>query len=168
MAVSTDVTLRVDAEARFPDRCVVCEANAPGATVALSESRHGGFITLFLPLVWLMGWRTFHAPICPGCKGRFRLQRWGRGIVTWILVIVSVTVVYPHVRELDWAPRRLVGGGLVLLSLVPYVLYEVFWPRFFGVTVHLDRIDYEFASRAYAEAFTEANRSAVLRSEADD
>ena len=128
----------------------------------VAESPHGGVAALFLPLVWLFGWKTFQLPACVGCGKRLRMQRWLRNALTWVLVIAAVSFVYPYVQHFEVVTRRIVGGGLALLCLMPYVLFEVFWPRHFAVTFRTPVIEYEFSREDYAASFADANRAAVF------
>jgi uncharacterized membrane protein (DUF485 family) len=164
MPLSSDVTLRKDAVPKFPDRCVVCLESAGGRSLKIAESSINGLITLYFPFLWLLGFRKIAVPVCDGCTWRFLRQRWSRTVFAWVLVVVAVFLVAPHFDELSRFLRRLVVGGVVLVLAMPYILFETFFPRFFGVSVKANCVDYEFASAEYARQFKSANAADVLRS----
>lgn len=78
-----------------------------------------------------------------------------------ILVVAFLMVLdlWPHVESAVAPPfRRMAQMGLALACLVPAGIYRVFHAHPFDVTVYRASIEYEFASREYAEEFRELNR----------
>lgn len=168
MGLATSVSLHKDARPVFPDRCVVCAATGPTARVRFRGLGAGGALSLFVPGFWIFTKsRVYEAPACAGCKGRFVRQRWLRIVLTWVLVLVAVGLVYPYVSHFAFVPRRLAAAALALVVLAPWIVFEVFFPRYLDITVHADRVELDFASRPVAVAFREANEGAVVASDLD-
>ena len=156
MSLSTDVTLPRGVNPIFPDKCIVCHAK-PDSAVRIAQNSQNGLIAFFMPLIMLFGWSRVEVPLCQSCKPRFRIQRWGRQILCWALVIVLVWWLVPQFRSWSGLTRKIAVGGLVLIGLIPYVAWEVIWPRIFDTTARDDTVDYEFASAAYASEFAALN-----------
>lgn len=156
MTLSTDITLPKSRKPAFPDKCIVCHAK-PDSIIRIAQNSQNVILAFFLPILMLFGWSRVEVPICRSCKPRFRIQRWGREIVCWTLVIVLVWRFMPHFKDWSGLARKLAVGGLVLLGLSPYIFAEVFWPRIFDTTARGDQVDYEFASPEYAAEFEALN-----------
>lgn len=152
MPLSTDITLAKRVKPVFPDKCIVCHLK-PDSTTRIAQNSQNPILAFFLPVLLVFGWSRVEVPICRACKPRFRLQRWGREIVCWTLVIVLIWWLMPYFKEWSGLTRKLAVAGLALLGLSPYLFAEVFWPRIFDTTVRGDKIDYEFASSDYAAEF---------------
>jgi len=161
MNLSTDITLPKDYAPKFPNKCIVCH-NLPDSTVKISHNSQNPILVFFLPILWIFGWSRVEVPICRKCKPRYRLQRWVREFVCWIVIFVAISLIFPHFKT--WPPltRRIAVGVLVLLTISPYLLVEVFWPRIFDTTARKESVDYEFASVKYAAEFAALNEAHVL------
>ena len=122
-------------------------------------------LIFFIPILWLFGWSRVEIPICKACKPRYRLQRWGREVLSAVIIIGAVFLIAPHFKSWQRLTRNIVVALLVIAILAPYILAEVLWPRIFDTTARKDSIDYEFASPHYAAEFYELNESHVVKSD---
>ena len=61
----------------------------------------------------------------------------------------------PAVEQADRA-----RGGVV--GWLPYIVWSVFRPPLFDLTVRAELVEYEFASEEYARRFVEANEAQVV------
>ncbi len=164
MGLSTDVTLPRGVKPCFPDRCIVC-GEKPDSEIKIGQNGSNVFLVFFVALLHVFGWSSVEVPICVGCKGRFRFQRWGREVILWGIVIVAIWLIMPHFSEWSGFTRKVVVGGLVLLAIAPWIVVEVFLPRVFDTTVKGDLVDYEFSDFDYACEFAELNRERVVESD---
>jgi hypothetical protein len=164
MALATEITLPAGVEPQFPPLCVVCN-QTPDAKIKIAHNSQNPLLSFFVPILFLFGWSTVTVPICRGCKPRFRFQRWGRQLITIVLVFAAIWLIYPQFK--GWSPfaRKVVVGLLAILAIMPYILFEVFWPKFFDTTAGKSSIDYEFADSDYAVAFHRLNAEHVLKSD---
>jgi hypothetical protein len=161
MPLCTEVKLPADVEPQFPPLCVVCRST-PDSTIKIAHNSQNPLIGFFVPILFLFGWSRVAVPICGGCKTRFRMQRWGRQVITIALIFAAIALIFPHFKE--WSPlaRKVIVGGLALLAVLPYFLFEAFWPRYFETTASKKSIDYEFADRDYAVEFYLLNEPDVI------
>lgn len=164
MSFSTDVTLPKNYTPKFPDRCIVCGCR-PDSTTKIAHSSQNPVLVFLIPFLGAFGWSRLEVPIFRKCKPRFRLQRWGRQLVGLSLTILAVWIIMPHFKGWSHLTRKLVVGALCLLAISPYVIAEVYWPRFFETTAREDSVDYEFASSDYAAEFHLLNEAQVLKSD---
>ena len=157
MPLSTDVTLSKHAKPQFPRKCIVCHAE-PDTSVKIAQNSPNWLLNFFVPILMLFGRSWVEIPICQSCKLRFRIQRWGRELVWWILVIVAIWLVVPRFSDWSGFTNKIVGGVFVLLTISPAILLDVVWPRIFDTTAQGDKVDYEFADAGYAAEFHELNK----------
>jgi len=164
MPLSAEVTLPKDYEAIFPDMCIVCQQK-PDSITKISQNAQNPLLAFFLPILMLFGWSRVKVPICRKCKPKFRLQRWGRELICWAIIIGAVWFIMPHFK--DWSPmaRKITVGVLALVVLVPWCLAEAWWPRVFNTTASHDKIDYEFGTPEYAVEFHLKNQDKVIKSD---
>ena len=156
MPMSTDVSLPKAWAAVFPDRCVVCGAEGPGGTFAVGTTTASRGTALF-GLPWTAKTRIA-APACRDCGRLIWLQRLVAAGLTAALAAVAIMYVWPAVEpHVPRAARRLARWGVVLLSVVPTLAWQMFHPPPFDVTAGDREVDYEFASEAYAREFARLN-----------
>jgi len=153
MSLSSDVTLPKDYEPIFPASCVVCQSDEPVTKVKILAQGINGCLVYLMPLLIFLGWRSIGVPVCSSCKPKFHLQRWGRDALMAVLVILIFMVVGPRFSDLSGIIKKVTVAAVVLFAMIPYVIFEIFVPRCFDVTVHNNSIDYEFASEQYAREF---------------
>jgi hypothetical protein len=158
MPFSTDVNLPKNHEARFPNKCVVCGCPSPESTVRLITGTIGWWTWLF----WHFGLPfTIKAPACTFCGWRLHLLRLASLLVTVAACVVSIWVVWPFVsNQVPRAVQKWVIMGLALICLLPYFLYQTFFPPPFDITAHGDSVDYEFRDPDMANEFAELNQDA--------
>ncbi len=158
MPSSTNVTLPRRIAPTFPHLCVVC-GGMPDGTAKINTSSQNPIASFFMPILYLFGWSRIEFPIHQSCKHRFYLQRWGRTVSCWTIVIVAAYFSMPYFD--GWSPltKKLAVAGIVLLACVPYFLFELFFPRSFDVTSGNANTTYEFASNDYAVEFCDSNRA---------
>ena len=164
MQLSTEVTLPTDYVPKFPAKCIVCHG-APDSSVKIAHNSQNPLLKLFIPILWFLGWSRVEVPICKVCKPRYRLQRWGRELLSWAVIIGAFLLIAPHFKT--WPPlkRNIIVLLLVFAVVAIYTLAEVVWPRIFDTTARKESIDYEFASPHYAAEFYELNEAHVLKSD---
>ena len=71
-----------------------------------------------------------------------------------LAIIFTVTLsIVPHIDDYFVISRNLIGLGLVMITLLPWIFFEIFFSRKFDITAKELTIDYEFASKLYARSF---------------
>ena len=123
----------------------------------ITTNSQNSLAVFFLPLLYLFGWSRVEFPLCRECKPRFYMQRWGRTVVCWSIIIVAIFAFMPYFETSSRLARRLAVGGIAMLALAPYILFELFVPRSFEVTSSGATRTYEFASQEYAIHFYALN-----------
>ena len=164
MQLSSEVTLPKDYVPKFPAKCIVCHG-APDSDVKIAHNSQNPFLTFFIPVLWMFGWSRVEVPICKACKPRYRVQRWGRELICWALIIACFLLIAPHFKSWPRLTRNIVVLALVFAVIALWALAEVVWPRIFDTTARAESIDYEFASPHYAAEFYELNEAQVLKSD---
>ena len=158
MPLSTDVNLPRNHVARYPDRCVRCEAPSEGKTLRLWTHTVGWWTVV----LWIFG-RGFstRVPACHSCSWKIRAQRLGGLLLTIMIAALFLFFVWPYL-EGAVAPslRKWVAMGLILICLAPLFIREVLWPPAICITAFKDSVDYEFRDGDYAEEFAELNEDA--------
>ena len=163
MPLSTDVTMPKDVDAVFPPLCVGCLSDRPGLVAF-----HGSRFTwgrVFFAWLWLLRKRVrCEVPICDGCRPAVSRRKWVE-----LLLLVGVAsgvgvMIFPWVQSLDLGRQwsRLIVLAAVLLGWLPYIVWSVFRPPLFDLTVRAELVEYEFASEEYARRFVEANEAQVV------
>ena len=159
MPLSTDVELPIDAEARWPDRCVACGVSRPGETWSLS-ARATKWVGLFL--WWLPGTKvTTQVPACRQCRTSMRTQRWARTLVVWLVIAAAVWGGMWYLETYEGPFKKWIVMALALVCVLPIVAWEVFFPPATNLTVDKDVVQYEFASAEYATEFAALNGVAL-------
>jgi hypothetical protein len=153
MAVSTVVLPRHE-PAVFPDRCVVCRADHPGASTRIiaRDNRSGR-------LLWL-GWFSMRVPCCARCG--VRLQLWRAWDFVRTLLIAGASFAFGMIcllpRLEGWA-TGLIVLGLCGVGFQAVFLWNRFFPPAFNVDVRSTYVEYEFRDDGLARAFAELNRA---------
>jgi len=150
MPLSTEIILSKDVKPRFPEMCIVCHEE-PDSTSSIRKK-----------------FSKVEFPICCGCKTRFKLQRWGRELLSFVLILVAVWLVMPYFSEWSTLAKKLAVGGLVILAISPLILFELVWPRIFDITAKRGKVDYEFADVVYAMEFHRLNEQNIIESDLED
>ena len=152
MALSTDVTIPSDIKAVFPEKCVVCSESTHD-TSKITVDTSNFLLSFFLPLLTLFGWKRIEFPLCVDCKLKFFIQRWTREFLIWLTIIVVIFIGWPYLKEWNRHVAKWILLGLGILVLVPYFVYEAFFPRWFDATAGPKKTSYEFKSSDYAYEF---------------
>jgi hypothetical protein len=150
MPLSVDVELSRSQRPVFPDRCVGCGRTQPGATVRVGTGR-------LASLTGGNGRFSTDAPACPVCRSRIRRQRVLRSVVGGVFGLAGLAAAIAVLGSERFAGRRWVALAIVGIFLLPWLLWEVFSPRRFDVTVAEDTVCYEFRDAAYAREFAALN-----------
>jgi hypothetical protein len=161
MALSFDIRLPKDYVPVFPNRCVYSDEPSPDYNAAIFANGQNALAALLLPFMMLFGWRRLTAPILKKYRWRFYAQRYGRELLSLIVLVGVIWVIH------RWLPpgtkgRYYKGLALCCLAYLPWIILDSFFPRCFSVTAHGQWIDYEFASPAYAAEFQLLNHRAVI------
>ena len=158
MAMSHSVTLPKEIRPRFPVRCVFSDEPHPDSSATI-WTLGGGFLSWFSILFARPHRVTF--PIMSRHKTRFFVCRYLS--FAWFLaaVVVAVFLVMPYLetRGIEGKLPLMLG---VLFVVSPFILVRVFVPPRFDITVAADNVEYEFASRLYADEFLSLNENAAV------
>ena len=141
MTLSTDITLPANIQPVFPSRCVVCGEESSD-TAKISADAQGFIVSFFVPLMSLLGRKKIEFPICPECKPRFFRQRWIRSLICWSIIIVVVFVALPYFQGWNRSVTKLAVLGIGIAAVVPQLIFEVFFPRWFDITASKETVDY--------------------------
>jgi hypothetical protein len=154
MPLSTDVRLPKAQEPVFPDRCVVCGQPDPVDRVEVATGSTGWW-------TWLLrhsGERfSVQAPACPDCVLRLTARRRRDIVLLYLFAIAAVGVATYLFGSVRGPHRKWLTIGLALAGLVPYAVWQAFFPPPIDLTAHSDTVDYEFRDRDYAEEFAALN-----------
>lgn len=156
--LSTDVKLPRDFKVTFPDHCVVCHGATFRNTIRIRthDLRLAGILFWFV-----IGKKaTVEVPCCQGCGLRMRVQRWGSGLATLILVAVGAFLLFPMLQHLGPPGRRIAMIVIGLLCISPVAFWEIFWPPAVDISSTKKSISYEFKIADDANAFADLNNKA--------
>ncbi|MGL4464114.1 MAG: hypothetical protein ACRC1K_18345 [Planctomycetia bacterium] len=164
MPMSTDVNLPKPHRAVFPDRCVACGVDSPGATFRAGTHAIGWWNFAF----WTIGRRfTVDVPACESCAARMRRQRRLHFAVDVVAIAVGVVVAGSLLQWYQGPFKRWLMFGVVVVCLLPVIWWETLFPRPFGLTAFAETVDYEFRDPVYAAEFTALNADAGTSADAD-
>jgi hypothetical protein len=164
MALSTDVRLPKSQTPKFPNKCVVCGQESPDGNVTVSTRAIGWWTWIH----WLPGSKySVQVPACSWCGQRLRRQHWFRWLTVAALVFAAIFTIAPFFEDLPRALRRWTVMGAVIVVLLPWFLWETFFPPPIDLTAYSDSVDYEFRDPAYAEEFAALNEMKTDVSEDD-
>jgi hypothetical protein len=155
MPASTDVNLPKGCVPQFPDRCVVCGADSPGSTVRLVT----GSIGWWTWLLWMFSSAVVvKAPACRPCGRSLHLHRWASIAVVAVVATLALVWVWPLVEgSVPRAVRKWAMMGVALGCVLPYIVFQAFFPPPFDVTAYSESIDYEFRDAELAREFAALN-----------
>jgi hypothetical protein len=158
MGFSVDVNLPRSHKARFPDKCVVCGEERPDSTIRLITGSLGWWTWL----LWHSGTPfTARAPACTFCAWGLHLRHIVVLLITIAAVIAVMWLVWPMVSErVPHFARKWAAMGLVLACLLPWFVWQAFFPHPFDITAYADSVDYEFCDRELAVDFAAMNGDA--------
>jgi hypothetical protein len=161
MKTAIDVTLKEYHKAIFPPQCVVCHCKTK-TTTKVAHNSANPLLVVFIPIFAFFVWSKVTIPVCKSCKPKFLFQRWGRELTLIALIIVGAVFLWPHFSDMNALARKLSMFGSLIVLAIPYILFEVFWPRVFNTTARGEKIDYEFTSKSYAVEFYKKNEKGVV------
>jgi len=159
MPLSTDITLPAEVQPVFPDRCVVCDCETIKRSKIAVDTQNG-LLSFFVPIMSLFEWKKIEFPVCEDCSGKFFRQRWFRTLVCWTIIGIVVFVTLPYFQGLNRSITKLAILAIALAAIIPHMIFEVFFPRWFDVTASKQTTQYEFKSEDYATDFYALNRVA--------
>jgi len=140
-------------KAVFPDRCVVCNAEHPDASMrVIARDNLNGRI------LWL-GWFSVRVPCCRA-RG-VRLQLWRVWDFCRTLIIGGASFAFgmvfllPHLE--GWA-TGLIVLGLCSAGFLAVFVWNRFFPPAFNVDVRQTYVEYEFRDASLAREFGELNQ----------
>ena len=163
MQLALDITLPRDVEPVFPDACCACGRAKPGDTVAV-KGRRINWAELFLPWLWFFGKRVrVTVPVCAACRPRLLASRRWNTLILVVNGLVAFSFAMPLAKSCGFGrgTTRMLTLAFGMVGLLPWLLWTIFHPVPFDITVHKDTIDYEFAHRGYAIEFFAANDRAT-------
>lgn len=150
MPISTDVSLPRSYEPKFPERCVRCGDDPMGRTVRLRSP----ILEWWTLLIWFARGHVVQAPACYECGRRIRWQRRGGLLLTMVVAVLVLAFVWPFFDDfVARAIRKWLAMGLILVCLVPYFVWETFFPPAIDITAYPERVSYEFRDHEYARDF---------------
>ena len=151
MPLSVTCKLSKDRQPMFPDRCVVCLREEPGATARVAAKGPSRSVA--------KGWFSVSVPACPDCGSRLRWQSTWRFLRT--IVVAGVAMSGAAVLFYKMGFRDAVLGGIsfavLVAAMIVLVGWEMFHPPEFKIDVGPANVDYEFRDREYAHEFAELN-----------
>lgn len=124
-----------------------------------SETRLGRWFEL----VQVFGSGHVEIPLCGPCWWRFRVQRFLRG---WGWVLSGVLAVLLLSNSDGFGGLPYVSGRAAILCVavamgIPYVVFEMNYPRYFDASISDHHAEYVFAKRRTAMDFARLNGSTV-------
>jgi hypothetical protein len=158
MPMSTDLNLPKTLRPVFPDRCVACGLPSPESYVRVSTHAIGWWTIAF----WVHGARfSVDVPSCEPCRRQMIRQKWLRRILFGIPVVVGMGVASSMFGSFHSPLYRMLMMGVGILCLIPFVVWETFFPRPIDLIAYSDTVDYEFLDEEYAQEFASLNYEAI-------
>lgn len=165
MPLATRIKLSSAVKPTFPNLCIVCHTPPDSTITVLQNSSNWLWAILFpilAPIFALTGWSRVQVPICRKCKLMFRAQAWSRRLLILALLVLAIWLT-PEFAMIDSRfLKRLAGLAFCAVMILPYLILEIFFPRYFTTQASRDAVDYEFESSDYADAFYALNADHVL------
>ena len=75
------------------------------------------------------------------------------------LALAAIFTIAPFFDDVPKPFRKWLVVGAVIAVLVPWFLWETFFPPPIDLTAYSDTVDYEFRDRIYAEEFAALNNA---------
>ncbi len=168
----TKVSLPIDHQVEYPDRCVACSLPNPGERFTLKDRSYGWLQVLFW--WWLGNKYQAEIPVCNMCRGSLVRYHWLSRALFWGGLIVGSALTYWWFtadfklgKGLRFLNKFLVIG-IFLLGLVPFFIYRIFLPPPVDVNLEGDKAIFDFRDADYAVEFARLNEVAVVPSETQD
>lgn len=155
MPFATRIRLPRGRAAVFPDRCIGCGAEHPGATDRVTSFPSESWDMLLR----VLGRRgpSVEVPACAGCVEWLRDQRATRIAASAVTAAAGIGVlIYLIVATRGQVSRWTYYEGCLACAL-PLLLWEYFRPLPFLFTAHADEVDYHFRDPEYAAEFQALN-----------
>ena len=157
--MSIDVKLPREVKAQWPDRCVRCEAEAPGGWVRLWTHSIGWWtVALFafgMPF-------SVRVPACPSCAMRIRAVRWLTTLVYCVGAFAAVAIAFWVLGGYAGPGRRWLAMALALVCMAPIFILRVFLAPVIDVTCYAKSVEYEFSDAEYAAEFAVLNGGEIV------
>ncbi len=152
--MSTDIHLPKSLRPIFPDRCIACGVDHPDGIYRAGTNAIGWWTLVF----WSFGPRfSVNVPACRPCRGRMRRQRWVRLAAGAVFTLIGVGVGSYLLRWYRGPLKKWLILPIALVGLLPFFLWETFFPRPIDLTAYSTTVDYEFADADYAREFAALN-----------
>jgi hypothetical protein len=157
VALSHDVNLPRSHVPVWPDLCVVCCHAVPTERLRIATHSIGWWTVAF----WHPGRRvTVEVPTCPACRRTFAWRRRGR-IALGVVLALAAGVAGIWIVGSGPHGRKWLAMGVAVLLILPFSLWEVFFPPPIEITAYAKTTDYEFRDADYAEEFARLNNADV-------
>jgi hypothetical protein len=161
MPLATTVKLPKKITPRWPQRCVSCGTDVSGGRGStLNWWTHAiGWWTVAL-LSFGKPYRVKDVPVCMMCKSRVRWQRWLRILMSTALIVGAGLIWLTLFRGQQFPLKRAALVGLIIVTILPWVLWEIIFPPPLDVTAFKETVDFDFRETDYALEFANLNKSA--------
>jgi hypothetical protein len=156
--MSFDVNLPKSVTPTWPRRCVGCGRDDPESTLRLWTHSIGWWTFAF----WMFGKpHKVDVPACFACKLAIRRQRWLRFIVGFAIIMAGVAVGFQLLAAYKGPFKKWLVLLITVGCLLPFILWEVFFPPPVDITAFSETVDYEFRDAGYASEFAQLNRASI-------
>ncbi len=159
MPSPTTINLPRSYTAKFPPRCVVCRAHSPDSTVSVWTWSIGWWTWVLL--WWGMPVRV-KAPACYRCAWRLQFSRFAGVVISGLLIWIMFQFCFEPIKAR--VPRGLLKYAMLipgLIAVLPYIVFQTFFPPPFETTAMSDSIDYAFRDEDDAIDFAMINSDAA-------
>ena len=114
--------------------------------------------------LWMFGSAVVvKAPACRPCRRSLHLHRWASIAVISVVATLALFWVWPLVEgSVPRAVRKWAMMGVALGCVLPYIVFQAFFPPPFDVTAYSESIDYEFRDAELAREFAALVREVDL------
>jgi hypothetical protein len=154
-----DVKLPKTEQPKFPPICIGC-GGPPTTTFKIKADAVGWWSAVrFGWLIGIMGGRAFDVPACDPCFARLTRQRRLRTLGEYAFIGLGLVLSIWLLEDWDGLKGKLAMFGVVAVAMLPWILYERFFPPTVDITVTDGAVTFHFAERDYAQKFANENRS---------
>lgn len=158
LGVAFEVVIPKTDQPKFPPICIGC-GGEPTTTFKIKADATGWWTALRWvgSMASILGGRAFDLPACEPCRKRLTRQRYLRSAGKWFFILLGFALCFWLIEDSSGLKGQLVIFGLLTLALLPWVIFERFFPPTVDMTVTGSAVTFEFADKAYADELQKLN-----------
>jgi hypothetical protein len=156
--MSYDIKLPLGMVPTFPDSCINCGCEAPGAFLEYDTNAIGWWTIVFISFGKK---HRILVPACSSCKRQLRRNRLLRLSLALVLLGIGSLLAIHLLHNYHGPFKTHIAILIALPFLAPYIAWELKYPPPFDLTAYSETIDYEFRDAGYASEFAMLNDASL-------